>query len=327
MTEIPDTSISSSDPSPPPVAAPPAPPGGVRLPSWRVTAALAAVMLAVGVAVGAAIGPAPDASLAGASRLPLLVSALQGAGKASKGTSTTAQPPAVTPQATPAAAARSSTPSSKPASTGTTSPGSSSTPEPSKASTPAAGGSPTKALPAITKVWLIELSGTTFAEALAQPTVAPYIDTQAVPAGALLNGWSALDGSAFASETALLASTPPQQIDTIVEPPCPEGAAGAQCLIGTPGALTAADEFLKGTVPTVAATEAYRTHGLIVVTFGSIATATATELPSGAATATLTSQPPAGVLLISPFVSAGTRPTTSFKPASPKKSLEGLLHQ
>jgi hypothetical protein len=182
-------------------------------------------------------------------------------------------------------------------------------------------------LPAITKVWLIELSGTTFAEALTQPTVAPYIDAQAVPAGALLNSWSALDGSAFASDTALLASTPPQLLDTIVEPPCPEGTAGAECEIGTPGALTAADEFLKGTVPTITATATYRTHGLIVVTFGSIATATATELPSGAATATLTSQPPAGVLLISPFASAGTRPTTSFNPASPTKSLEGLLHR
>ena len=193
--------------------------------------------------------------------------------------------------------------------------------------TPAGGGSKT-VLPAVTKVWLIELAGTTFAEALAQPSAAPYIDAQAVPAGALLSSWSGLDASAFASDAALLASTPPQLIDTIVQPPCPEGAAGTQCSVGTPGGLTAANAFLQAVVPTITANAAYRSSGLIVVTFGSVANASATELPSGAATATLTSQPPAGVLLISPFVSAGARPsTTSFNPASPMKSLEKLLHQ
>jgi hypothetical protein len=289
-------------------------------------------MLGVGVAVGAAIGPAPDASLAGASRLPLLLPALRALESAGTHSTTTVKPPAVTPQPTPAATGGSTartTASSTPTAPSTvTSPSSSSTPEPSKSPTPAGGANPKAVLPAITNVWLIELAGTTFAEALAQPAVAPYVDAQAVPAGALLSGWSALDGSAFASDAALLASTPPQLIDTIVQPPCPEGAAAAQCLVGTPGGLSAADEFLKGTVPKITASTAYRTHGLIVVTFGSIATATATELPSGAATATLTSQPPAGVLLISPFVSAGSRPTkTSFNPASPEKSLEGLLHQ
>ncbi len=281
-------------------------------------------MLAVGVAVGAAIGPAPDASLAGASRLPLLLGALT----AGRNSGATAKPPTVTPQATPSAAKGSSastTPSTQHASSTATTPSASPAPEASKPSAPAS--TPKAVLPAVTSVWLIELSGTSFTEALAQTTAAPYISTQAVAAGALLNGWSALDGSAFASDTALLASSPPQTIDTIVQPPCPEGAAGANCLIGTPGALTAADEFLKGTVPKITATTAYRTHGLIVVTFGSIANATASELPSGTATATLSSQPPAGVLLISPFVSAGSRPTTTFNPASPTKSLEGLLHQ
>jgi hypothetical protein len=291
---------------------------------------LAAAMLAVGVAVGAAIGPAPDASLAGASRVPLLLPALRAltAGGSSGGA---VQPPPATPQATPSAAkgsnASTTTPSTQHASSTATSPSTSSAPETSKHSAPAGGGTPKTVLPPVTNVWLIELAGTTFTEALAQTTAAPYISAQAVPAGALLSGWSALDGSAFASDGALLASTPPQLIDTIVQPPCPEGAASANCLIGTPGALAAANEFLKGTVPKITATTAYRTHGLIVVTFGSIANATASELPSGAATATLTSQPPAGVLLISPFVSAGSRPTTTFNPASPTKSLEGLLHR
>jgi len=290
---------------------------------------LAAAMLAVGVAVGAAIGPAPDASLAGASRVPLLLPALR-ALTAGGTPGATAKPPAVTQQATPSAAkasgASTTAPSTQHASSTATSPSASPAPETSKQSPPAGAGTPKAVLPAVTNVWLIELAGTTFTEALAQPTVAPYIGAQAVPAGALLSGWSALDGSAFASDAALLASSPPQLVDTIIQPPCPEGAAGAQCLVGTPGALTAADEFLKGTVPKITATTAYHAHGLIVVTFGSIANATASELPSGASTATLTSQPPAGVLLISPFASAGTKPTTTFNPASPTKSLEGLLH-
>lgn len=333
MTEIPDTPTVPTDQSPVPVSHAPAPGGVMRLPSGRATAVLAAVMLAVGVAVGAAIGPAPDRSLAGASRLPLLLPALR-ALATSDGHPRAAgvQAPAVTPQATPQAAKGSSASRPAPPSSAATSPSSSSTREATKRSTPAptpaGGGQPKVVLPPVTHVWLIELSGTTFADALAQPTAAPYIDGQAVPAGALLSGWSALDASAFASDAALLASPAPQLMDTIVQPPCPEGAAGAQCTVGTPAGLTAADQFLKASVPTITATAAYRTHGLIVITFGSIASASATELPSGAATATLTSEPPSGVLLISPFASTGTRPsTTSFDPASPKKSLARLLHQ
>jgi hypothetical protein len=65
-----------------------------------------------------------------------------------------------------------------------------------------------------------------------------------------------------------------------------------------------------------------------VVTFGSIAAGSASGLPSGSASATLTSQPPAaGALLISPFVTAGASSSTPFDPASPTQSLEKLLHQ
>jgi hypothetical protein len=175
-------------------------------------------------------------------------------------------------------------------------------------------------------VWLIELAGTSFASAVAQPTAAPYIDTQAIPAGTLLSGWSALDASAFASETALAASSPPQLLDTIVEPPCPEGAAGVSCT-SEAGELSTADEFLKATVPTIASTAAFRESGLIVVTFASIGSATATGLPAGAAIATLTSTPSTGVLLISPFASVGAHATTAFNPTSPKQSLEKLLRR
>jgi len=174
---------------------------------------------------------------------------------------------------------------------------------------------------------LIELAGSTFAEAAAQATAAPYIDTQAVPTGTLLSGWSALDASAFASEAALLAEPAPQLLDTIVQPPCPEGAAAAQCAADTPGGLTAADEFLRASLPTITSTAAYRENGLIVVTFASVASASATGLPAGASSATLTSQPPSGVLVISPFAAAGAKSSTAFTAASPKQSLEKLLRR
>jgi hypothetical protein len=302
-----------------------------RIPSPRITAALAAAMLAIGVAVGAAIGPAPSASFAGASRLSLLLPSLIAGAR--QGTAApppaSATPPPVNPAPVPAtqsttgsAAAPATTPSS--AATPPTS--GSSTPEEATPSSPPSGGHQST-LPPITNVWLIELAGSTFSDALAQPAAAPYIDGQAVTAGTLLSGWSGLDASAFASAAAVLASKPPQVLDTIVQPACPEGAAGAQCAAGTPGALTAADSFLGQTVATLTANPAYRTSGLIVVTFGSVLSATATGLPLGAATVTLTAQPPAGVLLISPFARVAARPTAMFNPASPKQSLEALLRR
>jgi len=297
-----------------------------RAPSPRVTAALAAAMLGVGVAVGAAIGPAPSASFAVGQLMPLLPSLT---GARAKPSTTPVQPPAVTAQATPAAAAQSSAGAAPSAQTSTgAATGQASSPEETAPSstTPSSKAKATTLAP-VTHVWLIELAGSGFGEAAAQASAAPYIDAQAVPAGTLLSGWSALDGSALASEAALLAEPSPQLLDTIVQPPCPEGAAGAQCASGTPGGLAAADEFLKASIPTITATAAYRENGLIVVTFASIASGSATGLPTGASTATLTAQPPAGVLLISPFASAGAKSSTAFDPTSPKQSLETLLRR
>jgi hypothetical protein len=79
-------------------------------------------------------------------------------------------------------------------------------------------------------------------------------------------------------------------------------------------------------VSTLTTTASYREHGLIVVTFGEVGNATATGLPAGASTVTLTSQPPAGVVLLSPFARAGARSSTPFNPTAPKQSLEKLLH-
>jgi hypothetical protein len=301
-----------------------------RAPSARVTAALAAAMLGIGVAVGAAIGPAPSPSQA-QPNLPLLLETLAHAAttSAAQSASASAQPPAITVEATPTrrrhrrkrkdtSAEEATSAASTPATSETTAP-TATTPK-STTTTKAA------KLPPVTHVWLIELAGTSFTAASAQPAAAAYIDTEAIAAGTLLSGWSGLDGGAFANDAALLAGEPPQLLDTIVQPPCPEGAAGASCASET-GALTAADEFLKATVPTITSTAAFRESGLIVVTFASVGSATATSLPAGAATTTLTSQPPAGVLLISPFVAVGAKSAAAFNPTSPKQSLEKLLRR
>jgi len=303
------------------------------VPSPRLTAALAGVMLAAGVAIGAAIGPAPEASLAGAARLPLLLpSLIARASAGSTGTSTAGtQPPPISETATPrvrrhrkrkrGSSASSTTAATEPSSSTETS-GSSGSKAKGNGN-----GAKTVPLPAITKVWVLELAGSTFAEALAAPTTAPYINSTAIPLGTLLSGWSALQASAFASDAALIATTEPQLAETILQPPCPEGPAGAPCAPGTPGALKTADEFLAQTLPAITSSAAYRTNGLIVVTFGSIAAGASSGLPAGSTTATLSSLPAAGALLISPFVNAGKRPSTTFNPSSPKQSLEALLHR
>ncbi len=311
-------------------------PGAPRLPSRRAGALLAAVMLGIGIAVGAAIGPAPETSLAGSAqvvqKLPALIAAVVASRPAQAPASTTATvaPPAVTPQPTPAAASTPASATSTPAAS--TTPTTSAEGESKKTSTtPTKSSTGASKLPPITNVWLIQLSGTSFSEALASPTATPYISGQLIPKGTFLTGWSALSASAFANDAALaekaatVGGTPPI-LHSIVQPPCPEGAAGATCAAGTPGALTAADEFLKATLATITATTTYSEHGLVVVTFATVADPTAAELPAGSSSATLTSQPPAGVVLLSPFAKAGAKPATTFNPTSPKQSLEKLLH-
>jgi hypothetical protein len=303
------------------------PPAAVlRSLSPRVTAALAGLMLAIGAAVGAAIGPAPSTSFAGSRLAQLIPTVLAAAGA---GRQPAAQPPAATPTAPAPAPA---TPTASPPAAGPApAPAPSAPAGESAPSASAPGGSEgtggSTTLAPVTHVWLIELAGSTFASALAQPSLAPYINGQALPAGALLSGWSGLAAAAFANEAASLAGPPPQLLDTVIQPACPEGPGGAACAAGTPGELTAADEFLRASVPTITSTPAYRERGLIVVTFGSIAAGSASGLPSGSSSVTLTALPPAGALLISPFAAAGTRPSTAFDPTSPKQSVERLLRR
>ncbi len=305
--------------------------GVVRLPKRRWWAALSVTMLALGVAVGAAIGPAPAASLAGdvpglAEQLPLLIARLEAAHKAPASTATVAKaaPPAVTAEVSPTAA---------PAAEAATPAASRTAPAKSEEAPETPGGSEkttTKRskLPALTNVWLIELSGGTFQAATgAQKAAAPYINGALLAQATLLAGWSAPQASAFASEAVLAgppaAGAPPPLLHTVVQPPCPE-ASVATCGAEKPGQVTAADEFLKATLSTITATSAYKEHGLIVITFASVGIAAQSELPAGTSTATLSYQPPAGAALLSPFAKAG-RATIAFDTTSPRQSLEKLL--
>ncbi|HXB14833.1 MAG TPA: hypothetical protein VNV44_03720 [Solirubrobacteraceae bacterium] len=314
----------------PPSPERPTPPGRVHLPSTRASAVLAAAMLAIGVVVGAAIGPAPDASFAGgvpnlAQRLPLLIAALESHHAAPK-PSPPAQAAATTAEPASAPSSQSATPSAASTTPATTPASSPAAEEPAPASIPGAKSKPK--LPAVTNVWLIQLDGGTFESAASQAAAAPYITSQLLPAATLLSSWSALDAGAFASEAAVAEPPPPGAtppiLHSIVQPPCPEGAAGAGCAPETPGQLTTADSFLKATLATITNTTAYKEHGLVVITFATVGIPTQSELPAGASTSQLTSQPPAGVALLSPFAKAG-RSSVAFNPTSPRQSLEKLL--
>jgi hypothetical protein len=180
-------------------------------------------------------------------------------------------------------------------------------------------------------VWLIELSGFSFSEATANAPAAPYITGQLIPKGTLLSAWTSLSASAFAADAALVehratvGGTPPV-LHTIVQPSCPEGAAGATCAPGTPAGVTAADQFVQAALTTITATTAYTEHGLVVVTYATVADPASAELPAGAASATLATTPPAGAVLLSPFAKPGARSSVVFNPTSPLRSLEALLH-
>jgi hypothetical protein len=336
-------SMTTTSDTPTPTAPAPSVP---RLPSLRVTAALAAGMLAIGVAAGAAIGPRvgePDSALASnpgiLQKLPALIASLAAGrppGSTQQATAPT-RPPVIAPGTTPTAASATPASTTHDASTTKASSPSPATYSASQPSVPTPTSTPTNktsngaTLPPVTNVWLIELSGSSFAQALAKPTAAPYITSQLIGKGAYLSSWPALSGSAFANDAALAghrsaAGGQPPLLHSIVQPPCPEGPAGAACTGGSTGQLTAADEFLKAVLATIIASTTYGEHGLVVVTFATVGVATASELPAGASTATLTSQPPAGVLLLSPFAKAGTRPAIAFNPTAPKQSLEKLLH-
>jgi hypothetical protein len=334
-----DNTSSHGSPNPTPPARDGTPPPPVRdrvrrLPSRRVTAAAAAVTLGVGVAIGAAIGPAPQSSFA-RTELPGLLATLLGRA-ASAGSASAPTPPAASEasgaveEAGPRRRRRHRHKRARVSSGASMSPAAAETEASSTPSHAAPTGPPRTALKPVTSVWLIELSGESFAQSLAAPAAAPYIDSQLVPAGTLESSWTALDGSAFANDAALAGlhapvGSPSPIVNQIIQPPCPEGSAGAACAAGTPGQITAADAFVKQAVTLISANALYRAHGLLVVTFASVAQASAAGLPEGATSATLTEQPPAGVLLLSPFIRAGVRSASTFDSTSPTHALRALL--
>jgi hypothetical protein len=299
----------------------------VRLPSRRATAVLAAAMLALGVAVGAAIGPSPGASQASTGTIvgSVVVPYLNDLERAELATAATEMQ--TTASATPTHRRRRRRHAGSASTTAVTTTTTTATTTTSTSSSSAG-----SADAPITSVWLIELAGGTFKEALAQPSAAPEIDQKIIPTGTLLSGWSSLDATAFAGEAALLGRQATSEatastLQTITEPLCPEGTTGAGCAPGTAGALTAADTFLEQTLAVITESPAFSAHGLIVVTFGSLGAGSSAGLPGGSQTATVTSQPPGGVLLISPFAHAGARPSTAFNPTSPRQSIEKLLQR
>ena len=295
-----------------------------------MTAILAAGMLAVGVGVGAAVGPAPSTSFAGdtPALVAKLLSELAARNHAAQQAST--QAPAETPAETPLS-------SSPPASSASTTPA-------AAAETPASGSQSCRGGNAVDgeNESARQVQGARGDQRVADRALGPELRRtarpkgrravhrrQLIPTGTLLSGWSAIEGNAFASEAALAApssevSTPPI-VHSIVQPPCPEGAAGESC--ATPaGASKAADEFAQATLPKITSTAAFREHGLAVVTFASVGLASQQELPAGTSSATLTSKPPAGVLLVSPFAKAGARSSVSYQVAAPVHTIEQLLH-
>ena len=300
-----------------------------RLLARRLSLLAAALTLGTGVAIGAAIGPAPQASFAG-TELPGLLGTLFGHA-ASAGSPSANGSPSASEESAPTPAHKKRRHRRKRVRASSSAPSAETETPTSPSSSAAPRTAPKTVLAPVTSVWLIELSGESFSTALAQPAAAPYIDSQLVPAGTLESAWTALDAGAFASDAALAGlkapvGSPSPIVQQIVQPPCPEGtAAAAQCAPGTPGQLTAADAFAKQAIAVVSANALYRAHGLIVVTFASVTQATSAGLPEGTASSTLTAQPPAGVVLLSPFIHAGARSSSTFDSTSPTHALGALL--
>jgi hypothetical protein len=264
---------------------------GPRLPSRPVAAALIALMLGIGFAAGAAIGPAPPPPVG----RPAIAQALALIAQSAARSHTTvaaqvtvaqapapATPPAASPPTSPApssaGAATSAAPSAQTTSppageqssragesaAGTEPEAASETPAelaPTGASKPSSSPSPSTTPtrhPPITKVWLIDLSGLTFAQAQAHPTAAPYLTGRLLPSGTLLDRYSLLGEGALANDVALLSGQAPnadteQDCPTYAEVPSSSVnartalAAGPGCVYPA-GVLTLADQLATATL-------------------------------------------------------------------------------
>jgi hypothetical protein len=122
-----------------------------------------------------------------------------------------------------------------------------------------------------------------------------------------------VDLSELPSDLATAADTP--NLSWIVPAACHDGAP-TPCAQGATSGLATADDFLKEVIPQITASAAYKSSGLIVITFDS---APAAEPGSPPGTPSKV-----GALLLSPFVKKGARIATSFDVFSLLKSLERL---
>ena len=300
----------------------------------RASAVLAAVMLGVGIAAGAAIGPGPEASLAGgagiAQKLPALIAAAAARGGSQTPTpahTTTSAPPTVTPQATPAAAQGHGCPAPAQTTPAAAAP----------TETPVAGGEQNDQTErrlrraADNERMADPALGRVLHRSAGQGAAAPYISGQLIPKGTFLPAgrhsapapsrttlrWSKSRASSAQRRRCCTRSS---------NRPAPK-APRATCGAGTPGALTAADEFLKATLATITAdddllrTRARRRHVRHRRRPGRRRTARRLV----AARRSPPSHPPACCAALA--VRQGRRePAATFNPTSPKQSLEKLLH-
>jgi hypothetical protein len=213
---------------------------GTGLPSRQLTGVLAAGVLGVGILAGIALGPGPASSPADSATLAqraLAALATQASSSPanppvntgttpgeSDASTTPAEPNASTHQTTPATKASSSeapsstesssSESSTGASEGSSSEGSSKGSGESEKTSP---GTPVK-LPPIKHVWLIALSGQSFANVLAQSKTDPYLAKQLVPKGTLLSTYTLSASSELANGIALLSG---QGVNVDTEQNCP----------------------------------------------------------------------------------------------------------
>jgi hypothetical protein len=295
--------------------------GAVPMPSRRVGAILAALMLVAGIAAGIAIGPGSAASFAASARGAALarVLALLAVDSGTGGSSgallatTAIHPSATTPPPTPTPSAPSTSTnavggisktdhgaSSAGGGSSSTSSSSTGSQSPAPAASPTKGGGSgektTTPLPPIAQVWVIALPyGESLANAVGQPTAAPYLDGQLVKEGTQLTAYTSLAAGQLAGAAALISGQVTAGVTTISPPPCgsaatgqdatgaagatgaqgsggTQGATGAQgttapCPSGEPAGVQAADGFLRQAVGQITATAAYREHGLIAITF------------------------------------------------------------
>lgn len=323
---------------------PPAPPTPLQRPTLPrgVIGVLMAVMLTGGMVTGAVLGPASAGSLTSSSPIVQRALALLAA-QALSASHTRAAVPS-TPAAegntntvnqarpvhvgtsklasragSPQAAPPNSSSSESAAGTRSSSEGSSSE-GPSKGEK-AASGHPIR-LPPIQHVWLIVLSGSTFADAATAPSGYPYLVGQLVKQGMLLTSYSALDSYELAGDAALLPGGVGASLSAISEPGCgtaPTPGAGAPCTIGAQPSPSEADAFVRQVVGPIIASPAYREDGLIVITFAP------TSSSAGVPATTLALQPAAGALLLSPLLHGGARSSNRFDSLSPRTSLETIF--